>query len=61
MIFLCDEVKKLWPEDYGFLTKFIDAPDWDTAEKIAEERGLVLVGQFTNWTCEETGKAEYIQ
>lgn len=60
MIFMCDDIKKTWPEDYGFLTKYIDAPDWDTAEKIAEEKGLILVGQFCNWVCEKTGKREYI-
>jgi hypothetical protein len=61
MLFMCDDVKKLWPEDYGFLTKFIDAPNWTKAEQIAEARGLTLVGQFTNWVCEETGEREYIQ
>lgn len=61
MIFLCDDVKKFWPEDYGFLTKFIDARNWEHAEQIAEDRGLVLVGQFASWVCEDTGKREYIQ
>lgn len=61
MIFLCDDPKKLWPEDYGFLTRFIDARNWTHAEQIAEREGLILVGEFCNWTCEKTGKKEYIQ
>jgi len=59
-IFVCDEVKRLYPEDYGFLTRFINAKDWDHAERIAEDNGLVLVGEFLSWTCEKTGKTEYI-
>lgn len=61
MIFLCDDIKQFWPEDYGNLTKFIDARNWEHAEQIAKDRGLVLVGQFASWVCEDTGEREYIQ
>jgi hypothetical protein len=59
-LYLCDEVKRLYPEDYGFLTRFINAESWKQAEQKAEEKGLVLVGQFLSWTCEKTGQQEYI-
>ena len=59
-LYMCDDVKKMWPEDYGYLTVFINARNWDHAEQIAEQKGLTLVGQFCSWTCEKTGKSEFI-
>ena len=61
MIFIADAKKKLWPEDYGRWTCFIDARNWEHAEQIAERKGLELVGKFHNLIDEETGEKEYIQ
>lgn len=59
-LYLCDDVKTFWPEDYGFLSRYISAHSWAQAEQIAEEKGLELVGEFCNFVDEATGKREFL-